>query len=56
MQVAHAAQDPEPLALARQLTAALNESEAGRQALDKYNIQFHGGQVGVIGEHALKAA
>ena len=37
--------------MAEQLIAALNESEAGRQALGKYTVQVHGGQLSVIGDH-----
>jgi hypothetical protein len=52
VQAAYVVQDSELLALTETLTAALKESEAGRQALGKYTLQGHGGQVGVIGEYA----
>lgn len=49
---ARADKDEELLALAQQLTAALEKTNAGQQALSKYNIQISGGQVGVIGDNA----
>jgi uncharacterized protein YyaL (SSP411 family) len=52
VQATKAAQDPELLALAERLIAALEESEAGQQALSKYNIQMRDSQVGLVGDHA----
>ena len=49
---AQAAQDPELVKLAQALLAALQETDAGQQAIAKYNIQATGSQIGVIGDHA----
>jgi hypothetical protein len=51
VQANNAAQDPELLALAERLIAALEETAAGKQALSKYNIQVQDSKVGVIGDH-----
>jgi hypothetical protein len=52
VQATNAAQDPELHALAERLVVALEKTQAGQQALGKYNVQVHGGQVGVIGDNA----
>jgi hypothetical protein len=52
VQATDAAQDPELLALAERLIAALEETQAGQQALSRYNIELEDSQVGVIGDHA----
>ncbi len=48
----HAVQDPELLALAQQLVAALEKTAAGQQALSNYHIEVKDSQVGVIGPNA----
>ena len=52
VQQANAAQDEELLTLAQELRTALEQHAEGRQAVGKYNIQIHGGEVGIIGDHA----
>lgn len=47
-----AAQDPELLNIAKELIRALQESESGRQALAKYQIDARNAQIGVMGDHA----
>ena len=43
---------PELQELARQLIAALQETQTGRTAVAKFQIDAKGAQVGVIGDHA----
>lgn len=51
-QATDAARDPELLALAERLIVALEDTQAGQQALSKYNIQAKDSEVGVIGDNA----
>ena len=44
-------QDTEIVGIARQLIQALNETVAGRDALQKYNIDAKGAQIGGIGDN-----
>jgi hypothetical protein len=44
--------ESEPQELASQLIAALKETQAGRAAVAKFQIDAKGAQVGVIGDHA----
>ncbi len=46
----HAAQDPELVALAQSLIAALKETPQGQEAVRKIEVQ--NSQVGIVGDHA----
>lgn len=52
MESAKAEKDPELLTFAAQLVKALKETEAGRVALAKYQVDAKGAQVGVMGDKA----
>ena len=45
-------QDPDLVKLAQELLAALKETEAGQQAVSKYNLHIENSEVGNIGDHA----
>ena len=52
MAMEKADQDPKLISIAEQLVQALNETEAGRRAVAKYQIDAKDAQIGVMGENA----
>lgn len=48
-----AAKDPELTALVKKLVEALGQSNAGKAALGKYNVNVTGGEVGIIGDNVV---
>ena len=52
MGMAKIADESDLLTLATKLIEALKETEAGRQAAAKFQVDARGAQVGVIGDHA----
>ncbi len=49
---ANIANEPELLKLVEALVAALKETNEGRQAMAKFQVDARGAQVGVMGDHA----